>query len=330
VVLVRRHGSHYRRNTDAPDTVEEFRSTTFRACLKQTAARWKPEVIQLEFTWMAQYADAYRDAKVILVEHDITFDLQQQLLETQSDTGAARLELENQLRKWRAFETSAWRDVDSVVTMSSKDAAMVAGAKEIVVTPNGVDSTRFRSSTEPPEHRRLLFIGSFAHLPNLLALDWFLREVWPLLQAEYQLHVIAGARPEYYLDFYRSRVAPDLTGTFLEVEGFVSDVRLAYRRAELVLAPLTASAGTNIKVLEAMAMGRVVIGTPAGFNGIDIVNGEDAIVAPTAAEFADAIERLSSDERSRREIEARARATAVDRFDWEAIGELQAALWTAH
>jgi GT2 family glycosyltransferase/glycosyltransferase involved in cell wall biosynthesis len=330
VVLIRRHRSHYLRNTDAPDTVEEFRSTAFRACLKQTAARWKPEVIQLEFTWMAQYAGGYREAKNILVEHDITFDLQQQLLETQSDTGAARLELENQLQKWRAFETEAWRDVDAVVTMSAKDAAAVIGAKEVVVIPNGVDSARFQPSAEPPERKRLLFIGSFAHLPNLLALDWFLREVWPLLQPGYTLHVIAGARPEYYLEFYRSRVQPDLTHSFLELEGFVSDVRPAYRRAELVLAPLTASAGTNIKVLEAMAMGRAVIGTPAGFNGIDIVTGADAVVAATAQEFVGAIEHLSVDASYRQKIETNARETAVERFDWEAIGKLQTALWTAH
>jgi len=329
VVLVRRYGTHYRRDTEAPDTVEEFRSTTFRACLKQTAARWKPEVIQLEFTWMAQYADAYREAKTILVEHDITFDLQQQLLETQTDNGAARLELESQLRRWRAFETKGWRDVDCVVTMSAKDAAAVTGANEIAVIPNGVDSTRFQPSPEPPEHKRLLFIGSFAHLPNLLALDWFLHEVWPRLQPGYKLHVIAGARPEYYLDFYRARVAPELTRPFLELEGFVSDVRPAYRRAELVLAPLTASAGTNIKVLEAMAMGRVVVGTPAGFNGIDIDNGQDAVVAVTPAEFAKATDRLSTDKAAREEIEARARRTAVDRFEWEAIGKLQTALWTS-
>jgi GT2 family glycosyltransferase len=59
VILVRRHGSHYRRNTTRPDVVEEFDSDTFRACLKQTALKWKPIVIQLEFTWMAQYAHVW-------------------------------------------------------------------------------------------------------------------------------------------------------------------------------------------------------------------------------------------------------------------------------
>ena len=79
-----------------------------------------------------------------------------------------------------------------------------------------------------------------------------------------------------------------------------------------------------------MAMGRAVIGTPAGFNGIDIVSGADAVVAATADEFAGAIEHLSADASSRQEIETNARITAVERFDWESIGKLQTALWTAH
>src|SRR5438105_2444506 len=83
--------------------------------------RWEPAVVQLEFTWMAQFADAWPDAKTILVEHDITFDLQEQLLRRSTETGAARWELERQAAKWRAFETEAWGKVDCVVTMSAKD-----------------------------------------------------------------------------------------------------------------------------------------------------------------------------------------------------------------
>ncbi|MDE3195997.1 MAG: glycosyltransferase [Acidobacteriota bacterium] len=327
VVLVRRHGSHYRRETEYPDVVMEFESETFRACLKQTCARWKPAAVQLEFTWMAQYAGAYPAAKNILIEHDITFDLQEQLLATSTDTGAVRLELETQTRKWRAFETDAWRRVDAVVTMSGRDRRTVRNAKEIHVLPNGVDCERFQPSAAAPEKGRLLFIGSFAHLPNLLALEFFLREVWPLLPAGFTLHTIAGPRPDYWLEFYRNRVTVDLNRTGIELEGFVADVRGAYRRAELVLAPLTASAGTNIKVLEAMAMGRVVVTTPAGINGLDLKDGSDVVVARSGAEFAGAIQSLSMDGARRTAIEKHARATAVDKFDWGAIGELQRPLW---
>ena len=327
VVLVRRRGSHYRKNTSRPDMVEEFESDTFRACLKQTAARWRAAIVQVEFTWMAQYAGAYPAAKTILVEHDITFDLKEQLLRTTGETGAARLEMRGQLEKWRGFETAAWRAADCVVVMSEKDAKTAATARSVAVIPNGVDCERFRPAATEPESKRLLFIGSFAHLPNLLALDFFLREVWPRFSPGYTLHVIAGRSPEYFREFHRASVQVDLEQPGIECEGFVSDVREAYRRAELVLAPLTASAGTNIKVLEAMAMGRVVVSTPAGLNGLDLTPGEDAICESDPAAMASAIEALCADPEHRREIERNARETAAGRYDWNAIAERQRALY---
>jgi GT2 family glycosyltransferase/glycosyltransferase involved in cell wall biosynthesis len=336
VVLVKRHGTHYRRATTRPDVVEEFDSETFRACLKQTASRWKPAVLQLEFTWMAQFADACPGARTILVEHDITFDLQEQLLRSSTETGAARWELERQAGKWRSFETRAWRAVDCVVTMSAKDCTTVKqalatqttnnGAEIVATLPNGVDCERFQPSPAAPEPRRLLFIGSFAHLPNLLALEFFFHDVWPLLKGAFTLQIIAGANPDYYLDFHRRRVSVDLLQPGIELEGFVADVRTAYQRAELVLAPLTASAGTNIKVLEAMAMGRAVVSTPAGVNGLDLKPGTDVIVAANATSFADEIEALSADSARRLEIEKNARQTAL-RYDWSAIAERQDELY---
>jgi len=158
VVLVRRRGSHYRRDTPRPDVVEEFDSETYRAALKQTIRKWQPTVVQLEFTQMAQYAADCHPAKTILVEHDITFDLQQQLLAASTETGAARWELERQLRKWRDFESAAWKTVDCVVAMSARDEVMIAGARRTVCLPNGVDTARFQPSAVEPEPRRLLFI----------------------------------------------------------------------------------------------------------------------------------------------------------------------------
>jgi glycosyltransferase involved in cell wall biosynthesis len=210
--------------------------------------------------------------------------------------------------------------------MSAKDAGMVKNAKRVVTLQNGVDSGRFTPAEAAPDPKRLLFIGSFAHLPNVLALDFFLQQVFPLLSPGYKLHVIAGTRPEYYLDFHRAHVSLDPARPDIELEAFVSDVRPAYRRAEIVLAPLTASAGTNIKVLEAMAMGRAVVSTPAGINGLDLENGKDVIVAASAEEMAAAIEDLSNNPERRREIERNARETALE-YDWREIGARQCALY---
>jgi glycosyltransferase involved in cell wall biosynthesis len=321
-VLVRREGTHLRPLTRRPDVVEEFDQAAFRAALKATIRKHRPVLVQLEFTQMGLYAPDCAPTPTLLVEHDVTLDLYQQLLREDPSW-----ELRQQHRRWVEFERGAWRRVASVVVMSEKDRAMVE-ARRCDVLPNGVDLERYTPSSEPSGARRLLFLGSFQHLPNLLALDWFLREVWPrLADRNPVLHVIAGARHEHYLDLYRERVRIDLSQPGIELEGFVSDVRPAYRRAEVVIAPLLASAGTNIKVLEAMAMAKPIVSTPAGINGIELSDGDDVLVTPDAASMAAAIDQLFDDAALRQRLSAHARRTVEERFSWDAIARQQLELY---
>nr|MCU0245025.1 glycosyltransferase [Bryobacter sp.] len=271
VVQVRRHGSHYRRRQDVPHVVEEFDSPVMRAVLRQLVRKWQPAIAQLEYTQMAQYAADCAPARTLLVEHDITLDLYDQLV---SEGGPMHevMGVYEQYQRWVAFENDAWRRVDRVVVMSEKDHARVPTPNAVVLA-NGVDLERFQPSADAPEPGRLLFISAFHHLPNLLALDWFLREVWPLLDGRCTLHVIAGRNHEYYRNFYREKASLNLEQAGIEVEGFVSEIRPAYRRAEIVIAPLLASAGTNIKIMEAMAMGKAIVSTPSGVNGLHLDAG---------------------------------------------------------
>src|SRR5271157_4671312 len=110
--------------------------------------------------------------------------------------------------------------------MSEKDRALVTGTRAAAL-PNGVDLDRFRLSPQAPEPRRLLFVGSFSHLPNLMAVGFFLDQVWPRLH-DARLHIIAGARHEYFLDYHGSQVKVCLDQPGAEVEGFVSGVPSAY------------------------------------------------------------------------------------------------------
>ncbi|WP_031496016.1 glycosyltransferase [Bryobacter aggregatus] len=317
VVEVLRQGTHYRLATPRPKAVEEFDSDAFRAALHWVKERWQPQIAQLEFTQMAQYAGQCAPAKTILVEHDITVDLYEQLL-AEKDEFDLRLEKD----RWKVFESAAWQEVDCVAVMSDQDRKTVSGAKRVEVIENGVDLDRFRPTAQAPEPGRILFIGSFAHLPNVLALDWFVSEVWPRLYGS-KLHVIAGRHPDYYLNFYQERVSLDLNAVGIEVEAFVSDVRPAYACAEIVIAPLLASAGTNIKVLEAMACGKAVVATTGGVNGLQLVAGEDYLAGQTGEAFAEAIRSLQRDAVLRTKIETQARQSVEARYGWEAIGAKQ-------
>ena len=310
IVIVRRAGSHALPSRGRPDTVEEFDTRSFHAALRQTIAKWQPGILQLEFTQMALYAAECAPARTILVEHDITYDLYAQMLATGNDDW----EIRRQHELWTKFETSAWRQVDRVVTMSEKDRALIEGA---VAIPNGVDLDRFQPSSQSPDPRRLLFIGSFAHRPNVMALEFFLREVFPRLE-NVTLHVIAGQRHQRFWDLQHPGV---------EVEGFVSDVRPAYQRATLVIAPLVASAGTNVKILEAMAMGKAIVSTDAGIHGLELERGADVVVTESAEAMAAAITRLLADPAERAAIQSHARHTVERVYGWDAIAREQKKLY---
>jgi glycosyltransferase involved in cell wall biosynthesis len=273
-------------------------------------------VAQLEFTQMAQYAPDCAPARTILVEHDITFDLYEQLVQRNEDW-----DLHRQLALWRRFEKEMWRKVDRVVVMSVRDTRTVSTGSALVL-PNGVDVVRYRPADRAPETRRLLFLGSFRHQPNVLAVEFFLKEVWPLLN-DVTLHIIAGEHHEEYL---RGIDVP-LAQPAIEVEGFVSDVRPAYERAALVVAPLIASAGTNIKILEAMAMGKAVVSTPAGVNGLELSPGIDFALVKTGPEMAVSIEHLLRDGDARSKMERAARQRVEGSYDWNEIARRQAELY---
>lgn len=323
VVKVRREGSHLMPMTDRPEVVEEHDQPVFRAALREMIRKHAPGLVQLEFTQMALYARDCGSVPTVLVEHDVTLDLYSQLQREHPDWETAQ-----QLERWQRFERQAWREVSCVVTMSEKDRGLVDGARRVEVLPNGVDLERFQPSRQPPEEGRILFIGSFAHLPNLLALEFFLREAWPALEtAGARLHIISGARADHYQDLYQDRVKLDLARPGIEVEGFVSDVRPAYERAHVVIAPLLASAGTNIKIMEAMAMGKAVVSTPAGINGLDLHPGQDVLVAGTGAGLAAEILTLLGDPERRRALEQAARRTVEQRYSWDAVARAQAALY---
>ncbi|HEX3876604.1 MAG TPA: glycosyltransferase, partial [Bryobacteraceae bacterium] len=175
------------------------------------------------------------------------------------------------------------------------------------------------------EPRRILFIGSFAHLPNLLAAQFFISEIWPQVDGA-MLHIIAGERHEFHLA--RSGVHFDLQQAGIEVEGFVPDVRPAYGRASIVIAPLRASAGTNIKILEAMAMAKPIVSTAAGVNGLDITPGEDFVLAETADAFALEVNRLLGAPAECRRLGEVARRKVERNYNWDAIARAQSELYS--
>ncbi len=293
-----------------PPEVCEYNSTALQQLLETSRKELSIELLQVEYTQLAQYSGD------VLVEHDVTFDLYDQVASREPSLVARW----NALR-WRRFEQQAVKKFSRVVTMADKD-SHVLGIPNSRVIPNGVDVSRFVPTAEPASFN-VLFIGSFRHFPNILAFRFFHEQVWPLVQQRFPqatFTAVAGPDPEQY---WRSFT----TDPFPSVIGFVADVVPLYQQTNLVVAPTLVSAGTNLKVLEAMAMGRAVVATPSGCQGLGLQHEHSVWIADTADAFADGICLLFADADLRSMIARNARKLALNEFDWQEVGTKQQALW---
>jgi glycosyltransferase involved in cell wall biosynthesis len=303
-------------STLLPPEVREFRSPAMRRAIEEERRQFGFEALQIEYTQLAEYGAAGAD---VLVEHDVTFDLFGQVARRERTLRAWW-----DYFRWRRFETRWTRRYSSVVAMSKKDAGLLGPGVRSSVVENGVDLSRFRPEPETPG-QRLLFIGSFRHFPNVAAYRFFTERVWPLLRDNFpqmRLTVVCGPDHLTYWRAFTDSPEPPADER-IRLLGFVADVRPLYVEANLVIVPTTVSAGTNVKVLEAMAMQRAVVSTASGCAGLGLLHGHSVWEADRPEAFAAGIATLINDPEAREQIALAALGHARRNFDWAALGEKQ-------
>ena len=195
--------------------------------------------------------------------------------------------------------------------------------KSQIPTP---ESRTIKSQIPNPESPTpaLIFTGSMDWLPNEDAMLFFCREVLPLIRAE---------QPEATLSIVGRAPTPAVKQLAAQpgvrVTGRVDDVRPYMRDAAVYIVPLRIGGGTRLKIFEAMAMGKAVVSTSVGAEGLPVVNGKHVILADEPQTFARAVLELLRDADRRRQLEAAARKLVVEKYDWTAVaGALESALLT--
>jgi glycosyltransferase involved in cell wall biosynthesis len=178
----------------------------------------------------------------------------------------------------------------------------------------GIDTSRYEFRPHGREPFTMLFLGSFRHAPNLVALDWFARRVLPrIVERETRARVIAiGSDPppkHTYADYPQA----------LEMVGYVEDIREALGRYAVFVCPILSGSGVRVKLLEAYSAGIPVVSTRIGAEGLGRKDGEFCRLADEPEDFALKVLEVFGDPAAAAEMARRARALVVSRWDMEAI-----------
>jgi glycosyltransferase involved in cell wall biosynthesis len=183
----------------------------------------------------------------------------------------------------------------------------------VEVIPNGVDTQRYQPLPEANTPPHLLFIGNMGYAPCIDAVSFFCLEILPLIQRairSVELWIV-GRDPQ-----------PEVThldGQGVHVTGRVEDIIPYYRQTKVSVVPLRAGGGTRLKILEAMALGRPVVSTTIGSEGLDAINGEHLLIADQPEQFAEQTVRLLTDRHLYQHIASRGRQLVESRYDWDQI-----------
>jgi sugar transferase (PEP-CTERM/EpsH1 system associated) len=306
----------------APYAVAKYRAAKYRDAVERLVRDRRFDAVVCDFLPPIVNLPATLPCPTILFTHNVEAEIWRRHTENAMNP-VTRFLLGEQWRRMLRFERAALERFDLVLCVSDADRhtfgrlypdALKAPAH---VVKTGVDTDYFAPITaraSRPAH--LVFTGSMDWLPNEDGMQYFVREILPRIrQVEPQTTLsIIGRAPTPAV----KRLA-EIPG--IEVTGRVDDVRPHIADGSVYVVPLRIGGGTRLKIFEAMSMGKAVVSTTVGAEGLPVTHGHDIVIADEPARFAQSVIHLIRDGGLRGRIETEARRLVVDRYDWSAVAE---------
>ena len=219
--------------------------------------------------------------------------------------------------KMRKAELDYLQSSQHVLTVSDTDTAFFSkdiDSRKITTIPTGVDIDYFQTLTGE-EADNLVFTGSMDWMPNEDGIMYFVKEILPLIQAQrptVKLWIV-GRRPSKKI---QALAEP---GSGIEVTGRVEDIRPYIAKGAVYVVPLRVGGGTRLKIFEAMAMGKAVVSTTIGAEGLPVINGSNIVIADEPKHFATEVCGLLDAPEERKRIGDAARKLVEENYSWSAV-----------
>lgn len=298
--------------------ITRFISAEFEKKLAALLQSGNFDVVQLESLFLAPYVKTIRQhstARIVLRAHNVEYLIWQRM------AGSCKSFIKRQYlrllaEKLKNYEISMLNEYDAILPITREDEAVLRNdgcTKPLLVTPLGLDPAKYSRENRDMKKFSLFHLGSMDWMPNVEAIDWFLTNVFPALEKKSDITVyLAGKKMPAWIKHLGSRM--------LIVEDAISDAISYMSDKTVMVVPLLSGSGMRVKILEGMAMGKAVISTSIGAEGIDCRHEENILIADTPAEFVNWILACKNDPALVARIGDNAARLVSTRYDNSAIG----------
>lgn len=275
------------------------------------------DLVHVDLLHVSGYLEELGTVPKVMVNHNVESLRFRRRLSAERNP-AAKVYFYVQYLKLRRYERQVCPKFDLCVAVSEVDKNVLTrlcGRGNFVTVPNGVDTDYFRPSGADKKANTLMWVGSMASPYNADAVDYFLRDIWPLIRSRNPQVTVdfVGAAPTKLLQ--KTAQADDR----VQIRGYVEDVRPFMDAAEVFIAPMRIGSGTNIKILNALAMALPVVTTPVGAEGILSGDNESMLVAEDAQAFADKTIELLENRALSGQLARKGREVIETLYDWKVI-----------
>lgn len=271
--------------------VNRFFSTDFDIKLSRILKNETFDIIHIESLFMTPYLGTirrYSKASVFLRAHNLEFVIWEKIAKGTRNI-FKKIYLIYLSKKLRSYEVKTLNEVAGIAAISEEDRKRFISLGiqcPIETIPFGIDYANYahRRNTEP--EMALFHLGSMDWSPNLEGIQWFLSEVWPKVRIQrphLKLYLAGRSMPEeQFADKYEN----------VEVVGEVDDAKGFMSSKAIMIVPLLSAGGVRVKIIEGLALGKVIISTSIGAEGSDCTDNKDILIADTPGEWVKAIDRL--------------------------------------
>ncbi len=303
-----------------PFTAVKYETPAMGKAIRATLKNNHIDIIHVDLLPLMCFNSLFKKHPVVLTNHNVESDLvRRKVKHIKNPLLKAVFFLE--WIKLRTFEKKHIAGVDCCIAVSEVDKLLLGQLNpraKLAVIPNGVDIHFFKPVAAPPANT-LIYVGGLDWFPNKDAIDYYCGQIYPKLRArlgDVKLKVI-GKIPEGCREY-----------DSVEYTGYVPDIRPHVAHAHVYIVPLRIGGGTRLKILDALAMGKAVVSTTIGCEGLEVSHGLDILIADTAESFAQAIEELFTNDAKRGELERNARRCAEEKYDWDVLGAALNSIYT--